>query len=294
MYDNRKLLANRKALFYITAIFTILSLSTTITLLTTNFGSKSARQVKLPLEKWWRNNNNSNSKRSPRLNGTKIVLFWTGFFSSGWDSHFKDFGGDTLVIKQGKAKCLFTTDRSKVAQAGAVVFHGRNFDFADVPQTREAWQRWLFYLLESPHHSGFVTDNIWTSASMLGFNLTMSYHRNADVYAPYCQLIPRSQPKIENAPEKLAVREFIKRPKDALWFVSNCNTPSKRELLVKKLIAHGIKVDLFGDCSGVSPESIIEQQGATSFFSQYKFYLAFENSLCDDYVMFFFTLFNFF
>ena len=226
----------------------------------------------------------------------KIVLFWTNYFSDKWKSHFGDFGGETLPGSDdpsSSASCLFTTDRSKLSESSAVVFHGRNFDFNDLPKTRKHSQRWVFYLMESPYNSGF-DDNKWIAATKLGFNWTMTYTTKSDVSCPYChideiQLLPNRtneesvMREIRNRTQNWA-QNFTNRSRDALWFVSNCGAVSKRNQLVDQLEQNGILVDSFGGCSGKRPDPIIDQIGPEAFYSQYKFYLALENSLCDDYV----------
>ena len=226
----------------------------------------------------------------------KIVLFWTNYFSGHWETHFEEFGGKTLPGSDdplSNASCLFTTDRSKLSESNAVVFHGRNFDFNDLPKTRTKSQRWVFYLLESPTHS-YYDDNRWAAATKLGFNWTMTYTTASDIFCPYCQISKiNSLPNrtidedemmkiVDNRTQNWA-QNFSNRSRDALWFVSNCGGASKRNELAEELRKNGIKVDSFGGCSGKRPDPIIKI-GPEAFFTKYKFYLAFENSLCDDYV----------
>lgn len=64
--------------------------------------------------------------------------------------------------------------------------------------------------------------------------------------------------------------------------MSHCNTFSKRENLVKKLQKF-IGVDIYGDCGTLSCElNAIECDEMMNL--TYKFYFAFENSLCIDYL----------
>jgi alpha-1,3-fucosyltransferase len=65
------------------------------------------------------------------------------------------------------------------------------------------------------------------------------------------------------------------------WLVSNCNdTKSPRNQLVERLREHGIEVTTYGGC-GIKIEGYYE---AWEISGQAKFYFAFENSLCTDYV----------
>ena len=69
------------------------------------------------------------------------------------------------------------------------------------------------------------------------------------------------------------------------WFVSHCNTPSARERYVEELSKH-ISVDVFGRCGNLTCSSSSGSYNKCDRMldSRYKFYLAFENSLCEDYV----------
>jgi alpha-1,3-fucosyltransferase len=67
----------------------------------------------------------------------------------------------------------------------------------------------------------------------------------------------------------------------ASWFVSNCDdTPSNRSALAKRLQDCGVDVDIFGHCGNYNCKEI----NCWDESLKAKFYLAFENSLCTDYV----------
>ncbi|KFM73647.1 Alpha-(1,3)-fucosyltransferase C, partial [Stegodyphus mimosarum] len=67
------------------------------------------------------------------------------------------------------------------------------------------------------------------------------------------------------------------------WLVSNCKTPSRREIYVKELTKY-VKVDIYGKCGKkVCPmQKVIDCYKWLS--KRCKFYLSFENSICEDYV----------
>jgi alpha-1,3-fucosyltransferase len=67
----------------------------------------------------------------------------------------------------------------------------------------------------------------------------------------------------------------------ASWLVSNCKSyHSNRTALVRKLESLGIKVEIIGECGN----------NTLKFYDRFneaikaKFYFAFENSLCTDYI----------
>jgi hypothetical protein len=77
------------------------------------------------------------------------------------------------------------------------------------------------------------------------------------------------------------------------WFVSHCETPSKRENVVDELRKH-IDIDIYGSCTRRFVNSKPDPCQTTTttnklkcfidLFNSYKFYLAFENSNCDYYI----------
>ena len=75
------------------------------------------------------------------------------------------------------------------------------------------------------------------------------------------------------------------------WLVSNCETPSRREIYVNELLKH-VNIDIYGNClnkfknTKKDPCKSSKDKEKCNFdlFSSYKFYLAFENSLCNNYV----------
>ena len=67
-------------------------------------------------------------------------------------------------------------------------------------------------------------------------------------------------------------------------FASTCSTYSGREGLAKQLQMEGISLSSWGNCSHRSPDREWEMIGRKKFFTDYRFYFAFENTFCDDYV----------
>ena len=70
----------------------------------------------------------------------------------------------------------------------------------------------------------------------------------------------------------------------AAWFVSNCASDSDRESVVGGLRSTGLTVDVYGRGSCSDPGRQCEQNCLQLLNTTYKFYLAFENSICADYV----------
>ena len=73
------------------------------------------------------------------------------------------------------------------------------------------------------------------------------------------------------------------KKKLAAWLVSHCDAVSERDVFVETLQRY-IPVDVFGSCSGRPCPDTPELSCRDYLGHNYKFYLAFENSLCDEYV----------
>ena len=119
------------------------------------------------------------------------------------------------------------------------------------------------------------------------FNLTFHYRRDADVYSPYgtINLILREL----SATGDTRLEVLLKKKREnkdlvAAWAVSNCYL--RRFLYGRTLIMLGLKVDTFGKC--FNGRELGQGRYSIEFYnklSQYKFYLAFENSIhCKDYI----------
>ncbi len=133
------------------------------------------------------------------------------------------------------------------------------------------------------------------------FHMTMTHRFDSEIYFPYAIIVPLDEKKRQNwqvgksAFEKfdasLAPSVALKPPppKDLLWVVSNCNTPSQRKYYVRKLklaLGERLYIDQYGQCNK-RPLALELGRWAVvnnTFYDKYKFYLAFENSLCEDYI----------
>lgn len=72
--------------------------------------------------------------------------------------------------------------------------------------------------------------------------------------------------------------------------MSHCETASRRENYIKELRKH-IDIDIYGKCSNYFTNSLPDpcpkgspEDCFNKVINSYKFYLSFENSLCDDYI----------
>ena len=208
----------------------------------------------------------------------KKILYWNGFFG---DKSF-EYG---LGVKQPfvanncpVTNCETFYDRQRIAESDLILVHMRD-SVGQLPTPRGANERWVFALYESPVHAGDYSnlDGL--------FNLTSTYAVESDFPDFYSsdskfrwQLNETFDPQHDYSAGK---------PGFAAAVVSNCGGPSRRLEYIKELQKH-IAVDVFGNCGRKCPTSYRSsgQPGECKdiLAHEYRFYFAFENSVCKDYI----------
>lgn len=190
--------------------------------------------------------------------------------------------------------CYLTTHRNlfgDLRNFDAILFDVENsWDGPSV--LRDTHQKFIFMASESsmrfPLCDAFY-DNF--------YNLTLSYRLDSDIPWVYFVILDKNGEKIgpkmnmswitPMEPTPLRVKkELGKKTKAAAWFVSNCRG-SRNNVTVaiyKALQKYNLTIDIYGRCGKKKcPKDRIEE---CMFLlkNDYYFYLAFENSVCEDYV----------
>ncbi|KHN88025.1 Alpha-(1,3)-fucosyltransferase C [Toxocara canis] len=165
-------------------------------------------------------------------------------------------------VRNNKIDDVETEFIIKFSAADAVVFHVRDMNLTDLPQSRSDNQTFVFFIQESPYHTGYVLDQIPSNY----FNITMTYRLDSDVRAGYGWMSP-----IDNTTSRdevwrwNEVEDIVEgKSKSVLQMVSNCATESKRELYVSALAQH-IEVTEYGRCGHGSCDKQCEQQAIGKF-----------------------------
>lgn len=140
----------------------------------------------------------------------------------------------------------------------------------------------VLYLLESPEHTADL--------SHLGgsLNWTATYRGDSVLPTPYGMYRPMRQPPPPPPPRRASRRTASRnyaagRTKLVAWMTSNCYTPNKRELYVAELRKY-VRVDVYGQCGEYKCKRKEMDNCLSRLSKHYKFYLAFENSNCHDYI----------
>uniref|UniRef100_A0A1A9ZI05 Fucosyltransferase n=1 Tax=Glossina pallidipes TaxID=7398 RepID=A0A1A9ZI05_GLOPL len=114
----------------------------------------------------------------------------------------------------------------------------------------------------------------------LSVNWTATYRRDSDIVTPY----GKWQYYDERVKQIQQDRNYASnKTKSVAWFVSNCFANNHRLEYAEALSKH-IEVDIYGDCGPYSCPRETEEACFQMLERDYKFYLAFENGDCKDYV----------
>lgn len=226
---------------------------------------------------------NSDTARKPVPNDTRLILFW----NDGW-GYIRD-GKPSLFEKLNcPYSCILTTNRSFLKLSSGIVFDGPQYNVRDLPDVRYSWQRWIFFNHETSCYWVYYRYN-WTHLYHTWnnvFNWTMTYHLDSDIPMMYGNIRKRNKISYKNFTE-LA----MSKKKDVAWLASRCWTYSRRESYIQELKKY-VDIDIYGGCGKritVCEKSHPEDHWLVNPCFQmisrnYKFYLAFENAIADDYI----------
>ena len=218
------------------------------------------------------------------------ILFWTYLT-----------GGNVKRQCNTAVPCVYTYDHSLYNVSDVVILTSRLIrDRQQMPSFRPPHQHWITFLREAPDRTALKIKPYET-----WFNWTIAYSMNSDVVLPYGMCLP-TRDKVAKDPSSITdlIRRvygksaesmpWVKRnlpytPYDhakgktrlVLWFVSNCHPPSLRERYVAELKQY-VDIDIFGKCTCKTCKRNSAPTG--DLYKTHKFYLAFENSLCADYI----------
>ncbi len=174
----------------------------------------------------------------------------------------------------------------------AIIFHDPTWwDKTNIPPIRSSNQRYVLWVREAPGTLRSVT--AWSEMKNF-YNWTMTHRWDSDIVHPYGWISPRHEvPLHPNSTHLGLLKDATKKGKNyaagktklVALFLSNCNiSTSGRNEYIQQLQKF-IPVDIFGKCGNQTSCPKDAGNGCRELIAkEYKFYLAFENSLCLDYV----------
>ncbi|XP_055309263.1 glycoprotein 3-alpha-L-fucosyltransferase A-like [Sitodiplosis mosellana] len=167
--------------------------------------------------------------------------------------------------------CRFTVDPKERKTADLVMFANQ---FLHSNENRPPKQLYAMYYSEPPFFTPLLDQPD-------AINWTISYRYDSTISAPYNKWLyydPRIRQKEQN-------RNYAtNKTKKVAWFVSNCVGASNGRLEYAKELQKHIQVDIYGKCGTLKCPHNDRETCFDMLDADYKFYLAFENSNCKDYI----------
>ncbi|XP_023336037.1 glycoprotein 3-alpha-L-fucosyltransferase A [Eurytemora carolleeae] len=197
----------------------------------------------------------------------KKILLWNG--ASSWGGLVPG-RGVFLKEKCPVSSCVISSNRAEADSSDLILFKDH---FSTPSMLRSSNQIWMLYLLECPLHT-----QIFREQDI--FNWTATYRSDSTVVAPY----ERWQYYNSNVKSIEQKRNYAaNKTKQVAWFVSNCGARNERLQYARELSKY-INVDIYGACGTERCPRAESSKCFNMLNTDYKFYLAFENSNCKDYI----------
>ncbi|XP_024935501.1 galactoside 3(4)-L-fucosyltransferase-like isoform X2 [Cephus cinctus] len=179
-------------------------------------------------------------------------------------------------------ECQLSYNSRDLKKADAVLFHlHRMKNRQQMPRRMHLLQRWVFLTDESPLHTFLYGNQELTDYNGL-FNWSMSYRSDSDVPVPYGRTIDRQVDV-----DLTEFYDMFKKKNNLVAIMgSNCGGSNGRWNYVKHLKnLLGDHLDIYGHClQGNINACPGHFDNDCTVLESYKFYLAFENSNCKEYL----------
>ncbi|XP_014780591.1 glycoprotein 3-alpha-L-fucosyltransferase A [Octopus bimaculoides] len=168
-------------------------------------------------------------------------------------------------------ECLVTNDKAKQNSVDAIFFY-ETVGISEKP--KHSNQIWIYMTQECPNFNPSVKhlEN--------RINWTITYRQDSTIVYPYGKF----QYFKKSVTQKTQSINYARgKTKKVAWFTSSC-CPSNDRMGYAKELGKYIQVDIYGNCG----TKVCEKRDKWNCFqmlqNEYKFYLAFENSNCRDYI----------
>ena len=216
----------------------------------------------------------------------KLILLWNKYFGRPILEGYIYYKGNYVSNLCKPETCIFTENRLIVDDADAIIFHyyPSYFKKNHLPARKHDNQKYIAYVLEPPVNFLKHPNMKWVADDF--FDIYITYHRDSDIRTPYFGWRKKYKSEINITNDKIFMEKVSKNFEEKKFaisqFVSNCHSYSGREKYVTELQKY-IPVDVYGLCGPKKCTNRYDQR-CYDMLNQYRFYLSFENSYCEDYV----------
>uniref|UniRef100_A0A8C5LZE7 GDP-fucose protein O-fucosyltransferase n=1 Tax=Leptobrachium leishanense TaxID=445787 RepID=A0A8C5LZE7_9ANUR len=207
-----------------------------------------------------------------------IMLWWSPL--TGENGRFGQCGRDT---------CFFTINRTYLEHqmTRAVLFYGTDFNIDSLPLPRQSYHEWALFHEESPKNNYKLFHP--PAITIFNHTATFSQHSHLPLTSQYLENLEslKSLQYLVSIENKNILRRRIA---PVVYVQSDCDPPSDRDTFVEELMKY-VAVDSYGEClhnrdlpEQVNNPSYMDDAQFYRILARYKFILAFENAVCDDYI----------
>ena len=215
----------------------------------------------------------------------KKILIWKPFISDNIGEM------ESQCLKACKAKCEIYTDKNDITNADAINFHLSGLwdkywsigtrSVIKLPKYRRPDQVWVISNMEPPQH-------LWGDLKVFNglFNWTQWYRTDSDIKWLYGGPYKLNKTEEEHAIIQMSKRNiFNEKSREICGRISNCMDSNRRYTIISEM-QHYLDIDMYGLCYNHPCGNTRHEQDTScnNVIKQYKFYLAFENNDCKDYV----------
>lgn len=169
----------------------------------------------------------------------------------------------------------------------SVFFLGTDFNIDSLPIPRKRYHEWALFHEESPKNNY----KLFHPPTITLFNHTATFSRHSH--------LPLTSQYLEDLQTLTSLKYFVALGKKnalrktlapVVYVQSDCDPPSDRDAYIQELMKY-IAVDSYGEClhnrdlpAEVNNPSFMDHAQFYHILAQYKFILAFENAVCEDYI----------
>ena len=215
----------------------------------------------------------------------KKILIWKPFLADNIAEL------ESRCLKSCSKKCEITTDKNDIAHVDAVNFHLTDLwdrkwsigtrSIIQLPAYRRPDQVWIISNMEPPQH-------LWGDLKIFNglFNWTQWYRLDSDIKWLYGGPYTLNEKEQKHAINQFSGRNFFKeKSKEVTGRISNCMDSNRRYTIINEMQQY-LDIDMYGFCyNNLCGKTRHERdKSCDDVLKEYKFYLAFENNDCRDYV----------
>ncbi|NXY82625.1 FUT10 fucosyltransferase, partial [Alcedo cyanopectus] len=212
------------------------------------------------------------------VNHYPILLWWSPLT-----------GEEGRLGQCGKDVCFFTTNKTYQhnQMTRAFLFYGTDFSIDSLPLPRKDSHDWALFHEESPKNNYKLLHE--PTITLFNHTATFSRHSHLPLTTQYLEGVEVLKSLSYMIPLQMK-NSLRKRIAPLVYVQSDCNPPSDRDSYVRELMCH-IQVDSYGEClhnrdlpQHLRNPTAMDDGNFHKILAQYKFILAFENAVCEDYI----------